>query len=303
MTPSPHTCAQCEFELAAGARFCRECGAPVPEPAVVARVCPACDATSSPTARFCRACGEPLGGDEPTTPVLAPPAATPPPPAPAGGLTAAPAPRTTWRPPKYAAIAAVALLLAGGATGAFLLLRADERDVAPVAVEPPAPPAAIDEPAQTLPTPETDEQTQTGETDETPPADDSSPTGVLRAHWQAIADHDYDAAFDLLSADYRGRVSRARWVGDHEGYAPRVYVRLVDFLQPLPGAQAYVFADVFTRDTGSLGDSSVCNRFAGKVRVVKRGQLWRYVPGAAGDTFGKKAVLRRSDPNCGRLFG
>ena len=134
------------------------------------------------------------------------------------------------------------------------------------------------------------------------PAPANSPTGVIRAHWRAIGRRDYDGAYDLLSAEYRGRVSKTDWVGAHERDAPRVYVRRVAFVKSLPGSEASVFADVYTRDTGSRGDSSACIRFAGRVRVVGRGGRWRYRPGAAGDTFERRPVGSRSDPGCRRLF-
>lgn len=207
------------------------------------------------------------------------------------------------RPTRNVAIVIGVLLLIAGAAGTYLVLRGD--DSSTVAVEPPLAPV-VEEPADTETVP-ADETTEATEHDEQPvedaEPDDSTPTGVIRAHWNAISAGDFDAAFDLLSASYRARIDRSQWVADHENYSPRVYVRLVNFLQALRGGQAYVFADVFTRDTGSLGDSSVCNRFAGKVRVIKRGDAWRYVPDGGGDTFDKDDVLSRTDPNCRRLFG
>jgi len=69
-------------------------------------------------------------------------------------------------------------------------------------------------------------------------------------------------------------------------------------VRPLAGRQAFVFADIYTRDAGG---GSACNRFVGTVRVIQRGRVWRYQPGAAGDTFDRRTVPR-SNRNCRRLF-
>ena len=46
-------CAQCQHQNPTGARFCEQCGTPLPN------LCGICGATVSPTANFCRACGAP----------------------------------------------------------------------------------------------------------------------------------------------------------------------------------------------------------------------------------------------------
>src|SRR5215467_12375219 len=53
-------CGGCGAGLAAGDRFCVECGAP-------AVVCPACGEPAAPSNRFCRACGQALAGTAPST--------------------------------------------------------------------------------------------------------------------------------------------------------------------------------------------------------------------------------------------
>jgi ribosomal protein L40E len=60
-------CPRCEADNPDGAKFCIECGTPLP------RRCPQCGADTLPRAKFCAECGTPLTAQTP-----APPAATPP---------------------------------------------------------------------------------------------------------------------------------------------------------------------------------------------------------------------------------
>ena len=53
------TCPRCQHVNRAGARFCEECGAPLP------RACNACGGALSPTAKFCPECAQPAGGPAP----------------------------------------------------------------------------------------------------------------------------------------------------------------------------------------------------------------------------------------------
>ena len=48
------TCAQCRHDNRAGARFCDNCGAPLP------RACPSCGTPLRPAAKFCDECGQPV---------------------------------------------------------------------------------------------------------------------------------------------------------------------------------------------------------------------------------------------------
>lgn len=50
-------CPKCQATVAAGAKFCGNCGAPMPQ----AATCPKCQATAAPGAKFCSACGTALG--------------------------------------------------------------------------------------------------------------------------------------------------------------------------------------------------------------------------------------------------
>jgi len=59
-------CPNCGTENATTARFCIQCGQPLP------RMCPTCGAENPPVARFCNQCGTPLPGASPTSGPLRP---------------------------------------------------------------------------------------------------------------------------------------------------------------------------------------------------------------------------------------
>ncbi len=234
--------------------------------------CPYCASANLPTARFCIECGREL--DPQALPADEDPI----------GFEDEPTPfeafRAWLRRHRTALLVGGAILLVL-VTGLLILTCGDDtpqrRSVPP--------PPAVDAPPPAAPR-----------------ADDATATGVIRAHWRAIRERDYDRAYNLLSADYRRRVSRANWVGSHERATPRVYARRIQFSKALSDGESLVFADIYTRDTGSSGDSSACIHFSGNVRVIRRGSVWRYRPDGAGETFERKGVLSRSDRRCGRLF-
>lgn len=119
---TPRYCRSCGKPLAAGATFCRSCGARTPVPAA-----PAEPAAATPVAPSPSAPPPPAGPPEPPPPAAAPtpPAAAPspaPPPPPSSGLT--PKPRRRGR---TIAIAVLALLLvAAGAAAAIVLLGGED---------------------------------------------------------------------------------------------------------------------------------------------------------------------------------
>jgi class 3 adenylate cyclase/ribosomal protein L40E len=62
-------CPRCEADNPDGAKFCIECGTPLP------RRCPQCGADTLPRAKFCAECGTPLTAQTPAPPVATPPSA------------------------------------------------------------------------------------------------------------------------------------------------------------------------------------------------------------------------------------
>ncbi|MBA3747130.1 MAG: zinc ribbon domain-containing protein [Solirubrobacterales bacterium] len=229
--------------------------------------CPSCQAPNSAQARYCRECGRELDPERFAAPVI---------------IDDPEPQKQRWRPGKGLIIGLVALLALCGAGGAYLLTRGDEKPKAVAAPPPPpqAPPPTA-KPAQ-------------------PTA--NSPVGVIRTHWRAIAAGDFDKAYGLFSKEYKAKTAKDRWVGDHEDFAPKVGIGVIRRVQSLPGSQAFVFADIYSRDTGSRGDDKVCVRFVGKVRVVRQGGRWRYWADGPGDTFVSKGALQSSDKRCKPLF-
>src|SRR5262245_60594985 len=65
-------CGSCSAENAASRRFCRACGARLPQ------ACPACEAVNEPEDRFCGACGAPLPVAQATASVVPEASASPP---------------------------------------------------------------------------------------------------------------------------------------------------------------------------------------------------------------------------------
>jgi len=233
--------------------------------------CIACDASNDPSARFCRECGRELDPSAwPAEQLVPEPVA---------------APRRSRRPPAALLIALVALVASGAAAAVYLVAFRGEDSSSKAA-------------ATATATPQIEPSSQPAV--ETPP-DANSATGVIRAHWDAIGARKYEDAYELFSAGYQSRTRKGPWTSDITSFKPRVKIRRVRFMTSLASSQAWVFADVVTRDVGPRGDSSVCNRFAGRVRVVKQSGTWRYAPNAPGHTF-HRAALARDDPRCRGLF-
>src|SRR5262245_28416495 len=80
-------CPQCQQAHLLGAKFCNECGAPLPRP------CHACGQVNPPQAKFCNECGTSLSGDVTGTSPSRP--ASPP----APGLTSRAATPQVYTPP------------------------------------------------------------------------------------------------------------------------------------------------------------------------------------------------------------
>lgn len=57
---SPMTCSKCGGKIAAGAKFCGSCGAPVPVPVSTGKFCSECGEKNEGGAKFCKSCGKPL---------------------------------------------------------------------------------------------------------------------------------------------------------------------------------------------------------------------------------------------------
>jgi hypothetical protein len=124
MSSESPTCLSCRGAVPPGAKFCRACGAPVPDQRSVA--CPRCQHPNPPDSKFCRACGSQLGSAtqpiasaaEPTrTDVQRPGGQTPPvDPTAHRGAAAPPEPSSPSRRWIPVAAALAALVVAAGAT-------------------------------------------------------------------------------------------------------------------------------------------------------------------------------------------
>ncbi|MDX6571155.1 MAG: hypothetical protein QOC86_311 [Gaiellales bacterium] len=225
--------------------------------------CPYCQTPNSVHARFCRECGRELDPERFAAPTI----------------FDDPEEEQRRRPPRLLVIVLLVLLVVG-AVSAIVLTRGGE----------PKPTATVAPQQQQLPRPP-------------PPAGPNSPAGVIRAHWNAIGGGDYRRAYALFSTQYKQQAAERGWVGQHRRDRPRVHIGDIHRVASLPGQQAFVFADIYSRDTGSIGDHSACIRFAGKVRVIRQGGRWRYWAQGPGQTFQRKTSPSPDDKRCKPLFG
>lgn len=124
--------------------------------------------------------------------------------------------------------------------------------------------------------------------------DSTTPTGTVRAHWEAIGAGDYPSAYGQLSSQFREESSLEDWTSDLQDQAPRVNLEQVQFLRALDDENAEIAVEVVTRDA----DEPECVRFDGRVRVVKEDEIWRYWSGGPGDTFMRRESLPADDARC-----
>jgi hypothetical protein len=129
-------------------------------------------------------------------------------------------------------------------------------------------------------------------------ADPTTPTGTVRAHWEAIGVGDYEAAYAQLSDRFREDNPREEWVDDLRADAPVVNLVGVSFLRALDSENAELAVEVVTRDTAGEAGERECVRFDGRVRVVNQDGLWRYRADGPGDSFERRGELPPTDPRC-----
>lgn len=127
--------------------------------------------------------------------------------------------------------------------------------------------------------------------------DSTTPTGTVRAHWEAVAGGDYPSAYAQLAPDFREDSSLEGWTGDLRSKDPRVNLVRVEYLRALDSESAEVAVEVVSRNA----DDQECLRRDGRVRVVKANDLWRYSPGREGDTFTRRESLPGTDARCAPL--
>lgn len=108
-----------------------------------------------------------------------------------------------------------------------------------------------------------------------PPITDG-PSRILRRHLQRLNSHDYDAAYELMSASYRSKVPT--WVDVRAAAEPLINV--VDVGKAVVSeTTARVPITFYARDTVKVRRSdTTCRRFAGTAHMIKDGSDWRYDP-------------------------
>ncbi len=331
--PAP-ACPQCSVTLAPGLKFCRACGKPtVDADTASSRACPACRAPVSSEQPFCKKCGVHLHvaeehtaaatvGQQSQEPPRQPPRASsdgpPPKEVPVRGGD-----RGQRRKALLLMVCAIALAVGGGLATAVLRDEPPKPSTATNATpERRAESAATQQPATVTPTTETAAQTPTSSDDTAPeavPTEPSepteqtttaatSPTRAFREHWAARSQAQWDEAYRLLGARYKATNPKSRWIRGQQDYEPRVNVRRVTYVTSVAPGIAELSVEVITRDLGPLGNPRTCNRFYGRVRMIRENGEWRYDANnpresRSGGFRGQKKPITRDDLRCRRLFG
>jgi hypothetical protein len=141
------------------------------------------------------------------------------------------------------------------------------------------------------------ESTQATRAPVTGSTDSTTPTGTVRAHWEAIAGGDYPSAYAQLASNFREDSSLEQWTGDLRSKDSSVNLVRVQYLRALDSENAEVGVEVVSRNA----DEEECLRRDGRVRVVKENDIWRYSPGSEGDTFTRRESLPATDARCAPL--
>lgn len=129
--------------------------------------------------------------------------------------------------------------------------------------------------------------------------------GVLREHFTAINEGDYERAFSLFHPTHQSSEPGRDFLGDKEAEQPAVDL---DSLEILPleerrGDLLFVRLDVVAANTA--GEDRVCRRFAGSARMQSVDGGWTYRPGTPGEEKPSLNLtpISPDDERCVRVTG
>lgn len=280
------TCPRCDHSNPADSRFCRSCGTTLP-----ARTTSMSEA-DPPTQRL-----------TPSTAEQYPPPA--PPSVPAANLIESPKNGL----PTAAVIAIVVLVIAGGAGAVVAIIAArntahavnraaDQLHTVITENEAETAPAAPSEPTDTTEENSsssessasgstTSESTPEGEGAGTPSTGNvkggaasvtssHGPSTTIREHLNDLENGDYQGAFELMSAKYRGE--NPSWPSVRGAADPTIHIVTVGSPDYHSGA-AHIYVDFYAQDAHpTTGSDTYCREFTGTVELISQGGAWRYNP-------------------------
>lgn len=309
------TCGQCGAPMRPGAKFCRTCGAAAPTAAAGPVACLQCGHINPVDSKFCRNCGTTLpaqatplahaAGADITQPMpltsrgaglsSGPPTPDPPPPLPPPASSAG-----TRTGPSTMIIAVIAVLVAAGGAGAALAIVATGKSghasstgsrsahsttviVGNAVSSGTSPDTAASTSAtnggQTTPpaTSATTGDTQaTGTVANAVPSSASGPDETIREHLEDLQNGDYQGAFELMSARYRGE--NPSWPSVRGAADPTIHIVTVGSPDYRSGT-AHVYVDFYAQDAHpTAGSDTYCREFKGTVELISEEGAWRYSP-------------------------
>lgn len=296
-------CSSCGAALAPDARFCRSCGAAAEEqtwpgsespldPADPGERVTAALVTAPEPHEWCEICGGPVDepggtcsscsdllGSQRREPTAVMPVGAVPPPRPAQA-------ERGGRGGFYALIATVVILfaVAGGAAAYFLVI-APEKEEAPSAS------AGVRSAAPASSPPATDPESTTEE-------DPEAAEEVLRDHYTAIDEGDYERAFSLFHPDYQASVAGRKFLGDRQKGQPDFDLDSLE-IEPVGEADGDVLSlrlEFVVADTAGEG-RGLCRRFFGTAAMQSVDGSWTYRPGTEATKL-DKMPLPSTDARC-----
>jgi hypothetical protein len=132
--------------------------------------------------------------------------------------------------------------------------------------------------------------------------DPTTPTGTVRAHWEALGVGDYAAAHAQLSRQFREDNPGDEWTAARREEVPAINLLQVRLLRALDDENAEVAVELIRRDTAAGDEAGECVRFDGRVRVVRQDDVWRYWANGPDDSFERRGTLPQTDPRCEPLL-
>lgn len=274
----------------------------------VARSCEICGSPAEGLGRICSSCSE-LAGYEAAgeaTAVMAPVARARP------AASARPAGRGRF----YAMVATVVLLFAGaGGAGAYFLAVADETrpntsDEASSQRPSAGDAAAEDEASEASPgageASEHSAEAPTEGTNEPGPdeprqAPAEGPEEVLRSHYAAITEGDYERAFGVFHPTYKADRAGMTWIADRQQGRPKFDLETIEIDRASQtGDVALLNVGLVVSDTA--GSDQVCRHFRFMAQMENVGGEWTYRP-PLGNSSPRELPIGASDERCARVSG